>query len=68
MCVANFLHHSEHTHNIMNKMVSYHDHAAERAQKSLLTLLEAETKSLIMALKYVKIVVDLYKFQGERFL
>ena len=35
-------------------MVSYHDRAAEHTQKSLLTLLEAETKLLIMALIHIK--------------
>ena len=50
MGVANYLCHSEHVHNIVNKMASYHDRAAEYAQKSLLTLLEAETKPLITAL------------------
>ena len=38
MGVANYLRHSEQVHNIVNKMVSYHDRAAECAQKSLLTL------------------------------
>ena len=37
--VANYLHYSEHAHNIVNKMASYHDHAAKHARNSLLTLL-----------------------------
>ena len=56
MGVANYLHHSEDAHNIVNKLASYHDRAAERAQKSLLTSLEAETKPLIMALIRIKCV------------
>ena len=39
---------------IVNKMASYHDRAAECARKSLLTLLEAEIKPLIMALVRIK--------------
>ena len=39
---------------IVNKMVSCHDRAAECARKSLLTLLEAEIKPLIMALVRIK--------------
>ena len=54
MGVANYLGYSAHAHNIVNKMASYHDRAAERARKSLLTLLEAETKPLITALIRVK--------------
>ena len=51
MDVANCLRHSEHAHNnVVNKMASYHDHAAKHARRSLLTLLEAETKLLITVL------------------
>ena len=39
---------------IVNKMASYHDCAAECVQKSLLTLLGAETKPLIIALVRIK--------------